>query len=165
MAFAAQTCVDQIRDMLASPEGLAGSLAQWVNPGEASTADSPGIQVLPVHIGSDLAEKQARVRYPVYLVYCSRIENRLREKFRRFSGSIRMVVEVRVSADRPESLQQKLHLHTEAALDVLERNRGALADGLTWGGAYEVNFQPIRHGGANYLQGAQVTFELDLSRE
>jgi hypothetical protein len=165
MILAAQSCVDHIRALLAAPEGLAKSLAEWAGPNGVTPLSVTNRQVVPANISADLAEKQARVRYPLFLVYCDRIENRLKEKFRRFSGALRLVVEVRVSSDRPERLQEELHAHTEAVLEVLEQNRGCLGDGLTWGGTYEVDFNPIRHGGANYLQSARITLALDLSRE
>lgn len=165
MILAAQGCVDRIRTILSAPEGLAKSLAAWTGPGGVTPLTVTNRLVVPSNISADLAEKQARVRYPLFLVYCDRIENRLKEKFRRFSGTIRLVIEVRVSSDRPERLQEELHVHTEAVLEVLEHHRGCLGDGLTWGGAYEVDFNPIRHGGANYLQSARVTMALDLSRE
>jgi hypothetical protein len=165
MVFAAQSCVNSIRELLTAPTGLARSLDQWTAPGSTRPLNVSDRQIALSNLSADMAERQARVRYPHYSIYCDRIQNSLREKFRRFSGKIRIVIEVRVSSDRPENLQNELHLNTESVLDVLEQHRGCLSEGLTWGGAYEVEFSQVRHGGANYLQSSRVIFELDLSRD
>jgi hypothetical protein len=46
---------------------------------------------------------------------------------------------------------------------VLDSNRGSWGQGVFFTGGYEVSFDPVQHGGRNFLQVARVSFEVDLS--
>jgi hypothetical protein len=110
-----------------------------------------------------LLEKSVAVKYPVVQVYSDRVQNLLTEKFRTFSGKVRTVAEVRMSQDRIEGLEEKVRLYVDAVTQVLDRNRGSWGQGMFFTGGYEVKFDPVQHGGRNFLQVAKVTFEVDLS--
>ena len=103
------------------------------------------------------------MKYPVVHVYCDRIQNLLVEKFRRFSGKVRTVAEIRVSQDRIEGLEEQTRLYVDAITQVLDQNRGSWDQGMFYTGGYEVKFEPVQHGGRNLLQIAKVIFEVDLS--
>jgi len=96
-------------------------------------------------------------------VYVDRVRNLLTEKFRKFSGKVRTVAEVRVSQDRIEGIEEQLRLYVDAVTQVLEANRGSWGEGAFYTGGYEVTFEPVKHGGKNFLQAAKVVFEVDLS--
>ena len=102
------------------------------------------------------------MKYPVVHVYSDRVRNLLTEKFRTFSGKVRTVAEVRVSQDRIEGLEDQLRLYVDAVTQVLDANRGSWGQGAFFTGGYEVNFDPVQHGGRNFLQIAKVSFEVDL---
>ena len=57
------------------------------------------------NVAADLAERSDGAKYPAVNVYCEKIVNKLKEKFRTFSGTAQMVVELRHSQDRLEGLQ------------------------------------------------------------
>jgi hypothetical protein len=46
---------------------------------------------------------------------------------------------------------------------VLDANRGNWGEGMFFTGGYEVKFEPVQHGGRNFLQIARVVFEVDGS--
>ena len=161
----AATCVEVIRGLLADADGITRSLQESGHSGDDAFQPSLAERVLAAHMAPEEHEKSGRIRYPIFLVYCDRIQNLHREKFRRFSGMVRLVVEVRVSSDRSDRIQDALYAQTEAVLDVLERNRGCLGDGVFWSGKYEVDFSTLRRGGAQYLQTARVFVELEVSRD
>jgi hypothetical protein len=46
---------------------------------------------------------------------------------------------------------------------VLDGNRGSWGEGAFFTGGYEVTFDPVQHGGKNFLQIAKVVFDVDLS--
>jgi hypothetical protein len=150
---------------LAGPEGIARSLQEAGLIGDDAFQPPPDDRIIAAHLAPEEHEKSARIRYPIFLVYCDRIQNLHREKFRRFSGTLRLVIEVRVSSDRSDRLQDALYAQTEAVLDVLERNRGCLGQGVFWSGNYEVDFPTLRRGGAQFLQSARVLLELEVSRD
>jgi hypothetical protein len=121
------------------------------------------VQVVEGNASSELLEKRSGAVYPCVHVYCERIENRLAEKFRTFSGTLFMAAEVRVSDDRVEPVESALLLHVEALTNVLDLSRGPWGVGAFYGGGYSVEFEPVRHGGRNYLQSAKIRFELRVS--
>src|SRR5277367_3145955 len=70
------------------------------------TEGLPGVPVLDPsqirtgNIAADLAERSTTVRYPAANVYCEKIVNSQAEKFRTFSGTIQMAIDLRHSTDR-----------------------------------------------------------------
>ena len=129
----------------------------------------PGLQALSQlvirNVAADLAEKTAGVVYPAFFVYCDKVSNSLREKFRTFSGTARMVIETRASQDRLEGLEDRLHIYADAVMRVLDANRGDWGQGMFYTGGYEVAFGPVKHGGKHFIQTAKVVFEVEISAE
>ena len=164
MAQAASIAVGKVLEIFTAPgTGLAAAVAEIaVNAGVELTAISTE-SVIRQNAPVALMEKSAAVKYPVALVYADRVQNLLTEKFRRFSGTVRTVAEVRASQDRIEGLEEKVRLYVDAVTQVLDANRGAWGQGMFFTGGYEVKFEPVQHGGKNVLQVAKVIFEVDLS--
>jgi hypothetical protein len=165
MIFAARDGVGKLVDVLGNRTGVAQSLRKFGVPGELADWPTEPKAIETRQAPAELNERQRRTRYPSLLVYCEKIENRLTEKYRRFSGTLRMVIEVRVGSDHLSELQTALQLQTDAVLDTFERSRGDWGNGLFWSGAYEVTFSAVKHGGPNYLQTAKIVCEVTLSRD
>jgi hypothetical protein len=121
-------------------------------------------QVRVQNVSPELTEKSLSMRYPAINIYCEKIANGLREKFRSFSGTVGIAVELRLSQDRLEGLQDRLELYVDATMDMLNRGRGDWGDGMFFGGPYEVSFGPVKQGGRNFIQVAKVTFEIGVSK-
>ena len=145
-------------------KGINANLAALTQAGLSSGDLLSGSQIRAQNVAPDLTERSTTVQYPAANVYCEKIVNSLEEKFRAFSGTIRMAVELRHSQDRLEGLQDALELYTDALTQVLHGGRGDWGDGMFYGGAYEVSFGPAKKGGKNYIQVAKVTFEIGVSR-
>ncbi len=125
---------------------------------------APG-SVVPQNVAAELSEKSLGAKYPLLYVYCTKIVNELREKFRRFSGQAHMVVEARISQDRLEGIETNLQVYVDAIIQVLDANRGDWGDGFTYGGGYEVAFTSVKHGGSNFIQMAKVSFVVEISTD
>jgi hypothetical protein len=149
--------------MLVSPTGLPYTLAAVAARESIALGEITARQVLAQSVAPDLAERTAGVQYPVFYVYCEKLTNSLREKFRTFSGTARLAVDVRVTHDRLEDLGRSLELCVEAVTDVLDAQRGDWGGGMFHAGGYEVTFGATKHGGKNFIQGAKVTFDVDVS--
>lgn len=121
--------------------------------------------VVAQNVAAEALEKSSGAKYPAVHVYCERVSNLLREKFRRFSGKAKLTLEARVSQDRLEGLDQALELYVDALTRVLEENRGDWGQGMFYTGGYEVTLQPAKQGGKNFLQTAKVSFEVEISQE
>ena len=122
-------------------------------------------QVITQNAPPDVSERSTGGRYPCVHVYCEKAVNHLREKFRTFSGQVKMAIETRVTGDRLESLDPQLGLMVDAVTSTLDQNRGDLGAGIFYGGGYEIDFGAVKHGGRNYMQAAKVLFTLDVSRK
>lgn len=122
-------------------------------------------QIIAQNVTPDIAEKSVVSKYPLVYVYCTKLVNDLREKFRTFSGDAQMSAEARVSQDRLDGLESNLHVYVDAITAVLDGNRGDWGDGFFYGGGYEVTFSKVKHGGRNFLQTAEISFSLEVSAD
>lgn len=84
---AASTSI-RVRDVLLGDGALQAQIQTLALEAEVH---EPGLQALSQlvirNVAADLAEKTAGVVYPAFFVYCDKVSNSLREKFRTFSGT------------------------------------------------------------------------------
>ena|SRR5579862_4966144 len=163
MLLIAGTSTQKVLGKLAAGSGLAAAL-------EALTAQQgltlPAIaahQIIPQNVAPEVSDQSTVNKYPLVYVYCTRVVNELREKFRAFSGDAQMVVEARVSQDRLDQIETNLQAYVDAITQVLDSNRGDWGDGVFFDGEYEVSFGGVKHGGRNFLQIAKIAFALEIS--
>jgi hypothetical protein len=143
------------------PETVAALAAEQSVPLQVIAAQ----QVIAQNVGADLLEQSTVTKYPVVCIYCNKIANVLREKFRTFSGDADMVIEARISQDRLDGLGTNIQLYTDAITQVLDSNRGDWGDGVFYSGGYEVTFGGVKQGGLNFIQIAKVSFTVDISAD
>jgi hypothetical protein len=143
--------------------GLNRSLSEISMIAGVSLSLLGGHQVLGQNVAADVAEKTAGATYPAIHVYCDKVVNSLREKFRTFSGKAHMTIEARVSQDRLYGTEQEMQYYIDAITQVLDGSRGDWGQGVFYTGGYEVVFGPEKHGGRNFVQIGKVTFEVDIS--
>jgi hypothetical protein len=149
--------------MLRAEDGLAAVLTEMQNGSDSIPGSTDITAVLEQFIGADLAEKAVAVKYPVIHVYCDRVVNKLTEKFRTFSGTASLVIDVRVTHDHANDLQQSLAFYVDVVTEVLHRRRGDWGGGVFYTGGYEIAFNAVKRGGKNYLQNALITLEVFIS--
>jgi hypothetical protein len=147
----------------ATDTGVSSFVATLALDSGIPLAPIPSAYIVAQNMAIELFERSSVVKYPLIQVYSDRVRNLLTEKFRTFSGKVRTVAEIRVSQDRIEGLEDQLRLYADAVTDVLDSNRGSWGQGAFYTGGYEIIFEPVKHGGKNFLQVAKVTFEVDLS--
>ncbi len=141
---------DNINALAVTDSEPAMNLAEW--------------QYIKQNLPAELAERSTAGRYPAICIYCEKMSNQLREKSRIFSGQASMAIEVRISSDRVEGLSGQAGLLVDAVTATLDQNRGDWGRGVFYGGAYEISYGGIKHGGRNFAQTAKVTFNLEVSR-
>jgi len=163
MAQVANQSVSRLADLLGGPAGLASSVAAISMREQVWLAGLQPERILRQQIAADLAERTAGAQYPLFYVYCEKVSNQLREKFRTFSGKARLSVDVRASHERLEELGRITELYAEAVTDVLDTHRGDWGGGVFYGGGYEVTFGPVKQGGKGFVQAAKVGFEVEVS--
>jgi hypothetical protein len=135
------------------------------DPALQGTGQAPGIRtILTQNASADISEKAGHAHYPALLVYCDKMSNTLKEKFRQFSGKAHMVVEVRHSQDRLETIEAGLQVYVDAICALLDDSRGDWGGGSFYTGGYEVTYEPVARGGKNFLQRAKVGFEVEVSK-
>ena len=119
--------------------------------------------ILTGNTAPELFESSLAVKYPTANVYCDKMANTLKEKFRVFSGTVQVIVELRHSQDQIQAMQVNLETYVTAACQILDEARGDLGNGLFYAGGYEVVFNPVKRGGRNFLQIARISLTLDAS--
>jgi hypothetical protein len=145
-------------------ERLTGSTDASATAGSLTAAGFEGAVVRAQNAAADIVERAGAARYPVVSVYCEKVVNDLREKFRRFSGRAQIAIEVRHSQDRLDGMEDTLEQQTDAITQALGDSRGDWGDGMYYAGAYEVTFGRVARGGKNFTQVAKVTFEIGVNR-
>jgi len=164
MAKAGSIAPRKTVEFLTAPDtGLGPAVAQAAFESGVDLAPIPPSHVVNQNVSFELSERALVVKYPAVYVYADRVQNLLIEKFRKFSGKVRTIAEVRVSQDRLEGIEEQLRLYVDAVTQVLDVNRGTWGEGAFFTGGYEVSIDPVRQGGRKFLQIAKVTFEVDIS--
>ena len=154
----------QVLSLLADNNtGLDSTLSELSADSGVSLDSLSGAQLLGQNVAPEISEKTAGVRYPAVYVYCDKVSNTLREKFRTFSGKAQVTIEARVTADRLAGIDQQMQLYVDAITQVLDAHRGDWGQGLFYSGAYDVAYGAVKHGGRNFFQSGKVTLEVDIS--
>ena len=163
MAWVGSTVTAQVVTLLSAPQGL-NACVTTLGQAESVTPQPVGqSQILAQNVSVELAERSTDVQYPSVSVYCEKIVNQLKEKFRNFSGIAVMTIEVRVSQDRLNGIEEQLQMYVDAATQVLDQNRGDWGEGMFFAGAYEATLGSVKHGGQNFIQVGKVSFEVGVS--
>jgi len=149
--------------LMNAPDGLNANVAMLAQADDVSLSPVPAARFFTDNVASDVAEKVADVKYTAVYVYCDKIVNDLREKFRSFSGRLQMEIDIRVSQDRLEGIDRTSLLYTDAVTQILDENRGDWGQGLFYAGGYEVSFGSVKHGGRNFIKSATVSFQVNGS--
>ena len=155
----------KVLQRMTGPGGVNAGLGALTQPELEFAGLIDPLQVRAQNVAADLAEKAVGVKYPAVNVYCEKIVNDLREKFRSFSGSAQMAIELRQSQDRLEGIQDRLELYVDATMGMLHASRGDWGDGMFYGGHYAVAYGAVKQGGRNFTQTAKVTFEIGVNKD
>jgi hypothetical protein len=163
MAWVGSTVTAQVVTLLSAPQGLNACVSTLAQAENVTLPPVGQNQILAQNVSIELAERSTDVQYPAVNVYCEKIVNQLKEKFRNFSGKAMMAIEVRVSQDRLEGIDDQLQMYVDAVTQALDQNRGDWGEGMYYTGCYEAALGPVKHGGQNFIQVGKVTFEVGVS--
>jgi len=159
----ANRSIERVLQILTAPNGVNTNVAALAQLENTALTPIPAKSVFTQNVASEVAEKAGDIKYTAIYVYCDKVSNSQREKFRAFSGSLQMAIEVRVSLDRIEGIEQQSQLYTGAVTQTLSQNLGDWGKGLFYAGAYDVSFGPVKHGGRNFIKTAKISFQVDAS--
>ncbi len=163
MANAGTLATNAILQFLQAPAGLTQNLAEVDTLQAIHLAPIGPRQIFSQNVAQAVVEKSVDLQYPALFVYCDKLSNDLREKFRTFSGKVNLTIEVRVSQDRIEGLESLLQSYVDVVTRILDQNRGDWGNGMFYTGGYQVVFGQLAHGGRNLIQTGKITFELAVS--
>jgi hypothetical protein len=163
MTSVAHRATSKLVQLMSSPSGLNMSIAALAQAEGVPLSPVPATRFFTDNVSSDVAEKSTDLKYTAVYIYCEKIVNDLKEKFRAFSGTLQMQIDVRVSQDRLEGMDRMSQLYSDAVTQILDANRGDWGQGLFFSGAYEITFGPVKHGGRNFIKSAAVALEVNAS--
>jgi len=130
-----------------------------------STLQAPGVRtIVALNASVEISEKSGSAQYPALLVYCDKLSNALKEKFRQFSGKAHIVVEIRYGQDNLRGLETTAEVYVDAVCALLDDSRGDWGSGCFYAGGYDVSYEPIARGGGNFLKRAKVGFDVEVSK-
>ena len=108
MAGLSGTLTDTVVSLLTSTSGGVNVRVGAIEQGDDSI-QAPGIRtIVALNVSVDISEKTGHAQYPALLVYCDKVSNTLKEKFRTFSGKAHVVVEVRHSQDTLDRIESSV---------------------------------------------------------
>jgi hypothetical protein len=162
MSNIAKAATQLVMNLLGGEGGVRWSVEGSADPSDRIVESIHRLSVTAHHAPAELLDRNP-TQYPVLSVYCEKLSNNQQERFRAFSGTAEMAIEIRVTAERIEDIGEFTTRLTDAVTLVLGGRRGDWGQGIFYGGGYEVLFQPVKKGGRNYLQTAKVRFSLQIS--
>ncbi len=120
----ARMATSKLLGILTGSEGVPAAVAAVSQAENLSLPPVASKQIIAQNVAPDVSERATGETYPLVYVYCSKVVNQLREKFRTFSGEAEMVIEARISQDRLDDIQNNLQSYVGAVTQVLDDNRG-----------------------------------------
>ena len=165
MAQPGNAAAAKILKLLTSGPGVNGNLETLAELHSTQLASLGPKQISTGNVAFELADRGTEAKYPAVYVYCDKISNLMTEKFRRFSGTAHMAIEVRLSQDKLDGLEAGMQLYVDAITQILEKSQGDWGQGTYYTGGYEVAFGPVKHGGRNFIQISKITFEVGASSD
>ncbi len=115
------------------------------------------------NVSVEMAESAGQAQYPALLVYCTKVENLVREKSRAFSGRVHLTIEVRQTQEKLHLIEQNTEMYVDAVCALLGDSCGDWGDGTQYAGGYQVSYEAVSKGGKNFVQRAKVNFALEVS--
>lgn len=120
-------------------------------------------QVVLSSASPELLDMNIQLTYPRVCLYSSNVKNAQVEKFRLFSGQVSLVAEIWASDNLATQVDEWIHFYVEGVGEILQNNIGDWGDGMFYGGAYDVVFQPPKVGGLGFVESAKLTLSLNVS--
>ena len=160
MANLCLAALTAVRDYLLDGDGINATLAEIAGRDMMFLEPLSEENTLIQNVSAKIADENEPIAYPAVYLYCSRMDNELLEKFRKFSGRIWLVADVRVSQERFLNLESQLARYGEAVTTVLGKHLGKWTENLAYNGAHRVQFHGVEHGGQNFIQRAEIEVEL-----
>jgi hypothetical protein len=163
MANAGNLATNRMLHFLETPAGLGENLAAVAQLQGLTLAPFEAEQIFTQNVAQKLVVRATDIKYPSLLLYCDKLTNDLREKFRTFSGKAHLAIEVRMSQDRIEGVTTLLLAYVDTVTRILDQNRGDWGSGMFYSGGYNVVFGQMENGGRNFIQTAKIAFEVSVS--
>ena len=156
--------VQKISDLLTANSAL----EQEITSIAAMNVSVPTIQSQQVVLssaGNDIGDRDAQLTYPRICLYSEGFQNSRFEKFRAFSGQLHATVDIWASGNLVNDTDRWIHFYVEAVSKILRKSAGDWGDGVFFGGAYDVQFQPPKTGGIGFVQMARLRCNLTVNQD
>ena len=120
--------------------------------------------MLALNASVEISEKAGHAHYPALLVYCDKLSNTLKEKFRQFSGKAQWWWRCGIRRTGWKRIEANLQVYVDAVCALLDDSRGDWGGGAFYTGGYDVSLRAGSRGGKNFLQRAKVGFDVEVSK-
>jgi len=164
MFHAGDEVAHHLADIFEGPSGLLAKLTANQPEAQGNGALRREATILRGQAPLALLGKHTTCKFPICAVYCRKLTNSMREKFSGISGTAEIVVEATVSDTALENTAENISAIVLSITEVLREHRGEWSVGGYFGGAWEVQVEPAKTGGAQYIQTARVVLTVDVRR-
>jgi hypothetical protein len=156
--------VKAAQNILAGESGLKLSV-EAIQELRGQLAKEAKFEVDTDHWNAKQIERVPLNRNPKISVALTKLHRGQKEKLAEFAAIATLQFELTSTHERPDSLQALVSDYVDAICDVLNRNQGLWSKGVYYAGGFTVDIAPISKGGLNYVQSANVAFEIHLWQE
>jgi hypothetical protein len=162
MAQTTAAALNRLRALLVNPDSGVNAQMSAIEARDGVIMQRiPDSQVVTMNLSAEIADDNLDFEYPAIFLWGEEAQNDNREKFAWFSGTIELSLDLRITAELPNLLEESVHRYVESILDVLQSSQGEWTPGLIFSGQYTVRYSPARLGGDNFLQTAKIAVSLE----
>ncbi len=154
----------KLANILIARDALQEQIAEIAASCNVSVPAITSAQILLSSASADIGDKNIQLTYPRVCLYSGAVKNLQTEKFRTLSGTVAVAAEIWASGNLVSDTDQWIHFYVEGFTELLRQNIGDWGDGLFFSGIYEVQFQAPKAGGIGFVQSANITCNLNVSR-
>ncbi len=162
MAYVLEKAIQTIVDLLTGAGGVGVQLEQLAEGRPELAQSVAGFVVRGYPLKRGVVADEQFTCDPRIRIQVEKLANTQRQKFMPFSGFCAMLLTVEAADDRQDLVAEQLTAICDAILLVLDNHVGQLAEGVCYGGGYELAISPMDRGGHGFHQVAQLRFQLAM---
>ena len=160
--YVVQKAIETVNSLLSGSGGIRVQLEQMAELEPELAESVAGFLIRGFGLKRGLVADEEFTCDPRIRIQVEKLVNHRRLKSRPVSGACSVLLTVEAADDRQALVAAQLNAISDAILLVLDNHVGELAEGVYYGGGYEMTVAPMDKGGHGFQQLAQIRFELAM---
>ena len=160
--YVVQKAIETVNSLLSGSGGIRVQLEQMAELEPELAESVAGFLIRGFGLKRGLVADEEFTCDPRIRIQVEKLVNQRRLKYLPFSGACSVLLTVEAADDRQALVAAQLNAISDAILLVLDNHVGELAEGVYYGGGYEMTVAPMDKGRHGFQQLAQIRFELAM---